>query len=279
MGSIHVVTDSTSDIPTEMAESLGIQVVPCYVNFGEESYLDQVELSRDEFYRRLVSSPVHPTTAAPPPGLFAEAYRKVLAKASGIISIHPPDRMSALRQSALNGWRLLQSDVPFRALDAGQLSMGLGWVAVRVAQAAAAGASMTSLEELVAGLYKRVHLFAALETVEFLHRSGRVGWARGAIGKLLRVRPLIKLYQGSVNSEGYVRTRKKAIEGLLNRVEQLGELATLTILHTNAPGLAEQFRQRLAQLPLPEPALTINATPILGTHVGPDAVGFVAIQT
>ena len=279
MGSIHVVTDSTSDIPTEMAESLGIQVVPCYVNFGEESYLDQVELSRDEFYRRLVSSPVHPTTAAPPPGLFAEAYRKVLAKASGIVSIHPPDRMSALRQSALNGWRLLQSDIPFRALDAGQLSMGLGWVAVRVAQAAAAGASMTSLEELVAGLYKRVHLFAALETVEFLHRSGRVGWARGAIGKLLRVRPLIKLYQGSVNSEGYVRTRKKAIEGLLNRVEQLGELATLTILHTNAPGLAEQFRQRLAQLPLPEPALTINATPILGTHVGPDAVGFVAIQT
>ena len=279
MGSIQVVTDSTSDIPTEMAESLGIQVVPCYVNFGEESFLDQVELPRDEFYRRLVSSPVHPTTAAPPPGLFAEAYRKVLAKASGIVSIHTPDRLSALRQSALNGWKLLQSDIPYRALEAGQLSMGLGWVAVRVAQAAAAGASMVSIEELVAGLVERVHLYAALETVEFLHRSGRVGWARGAIGKLLRVRPLIKLYQGSVNSEGYVRTRKKAIEGLLDRVGQLGELDTLTILHTNAPELAEQFRQRLAQLPLPEPALTINATPILGTHVGPDAVGFVAIQT
>jgi DegV family protein with EDD domain len=279
MDTIRVVTDSTSDIPEELAESLGIEVVPCYINFGDESFLDQVELSRDDFYHRLASSPTHPTTAAPPPGLFAEAYQRALKKASGIVSIHPPDRLSALRQSAMNGWRLLQSDLPYLALDAGQLSMGLGWVAVQAAQAAAEGATMTAIEELVASLYNRVHLYAALETVEYLQRSGRVGWAQGAIGKLLRVRPLIKLFQGYVSSEGYVRTRMKAIEGLLSRVRQLGELGTLTVLHTDSPALAERFRQRLVELPLPEPFLTINATPILGTHVGPNAVGFVAIQT
>ncbi len=279
MDAIRVVTDSTSDIPKELAESLGIEVVPCYINFGDESFLDQVELSREDFYRRLISSPAHPTTAAPPPGLFAEAYQRALKTATGIVSIHPPDRLSALRQSAMNGWKLLQSEIPYLALDAGQLSMGLGWVAVRAAQAAVEGATMEAIEELVASLYKRVHLYAALESVDYLQRSGRVGWARGAIGKLLRVRPLIKLFQGSVSSEGYVRTRKKAIEGLLSRVRGLGELGTLTVLHTNAPELAERFRQRLALLPVPEPALTINATPILGTHVGPDGVGFVAIQT
>jgi DegV family protein with EDD domain len=279
MDTIRVVTDSTSDIPQDLAEALNIEVVPCYINFADESFLDQVELSRDDFYGRLVSSSIHPTTAAPPPGLFAEAYRRAIKTASGIVSIHPPDRLSALRQSAINGWNLLKSDIPYLALDAGQLSMGLGWVAVKAAQAAAEDATMNVIEELVASLYERVHLFAALDSVTYLQRSGRVGWARGAIGKLLRVRPLIKLFQGSVSSEGYVRTRKKAIEGLLSRVRRLGELGTLTVLHTNSPELAEQFRQSLAALPVPEPSLTINATPVLGTHVGPDAVGFVAIQT
>jgi DegV family protein with EDD domain len=278
MSQIRVVTDSTSDIPPEMAEELGISVIPCYINFGAESFLDQVELSRSEFYRLLTTNPAHPTTAAPPPGMFAEVYRELLDRASGIVSIHPSDHLSALRQSALNGWDMVNGEIPFRALDAGQISMGLGWIAVRAAQAAAAGESMASIEALVTDLRKRVHLIAALDTIEYLQRSGRVGWARGAIGKLLRVRPVIKLYQGDVTSEGYVRTRKSAFKQLSQYLEALGELECLTILHSNAPQLADQFQGYLAQLPLPKPTLTINATPILGTHVGPDGVGFVAIK-
>ena len=278
MSQVCIVTDSTSDILPEMAAEWGIRVVPCYINFGAESFLDQIELSRVEFYRRLVSDPAHPKTAAPPPGLFANTYRELLDGTSGIISIHTSDRLSALRQSALNGWNLVQAKLPFRALDAGQLSMGLGWIVVRAARAAAAGASMVEIEKLVTDLRRRVHLLAALDTVEFLRRSGRVGWARGAIGKLLRVRPLIKLYLGEVCSEGYVRTRKRGIEQLVIRLKELGEIECLTTLHTNAPQLADQFQQRLAQLSLPESILTVNATPILGTHVGPGGVGFVAIQ-
>jgi DegV family protein with EDD domain len=202
----------------------------------------------------------------------------VLDEASGIVSIHPPDHLSALRQSALNGWKMVQSSVPFRALDAGQISMGMGWMVIRAAQAAAAGASMDDIEALIVDLSKRVHLYAALDTVEYLQRSGRVGWARGAIGKLLRVRPLIKFHQGEVTSEGYNRTRKAGMDRLIALMKALGELECLTILHSNSPRLAEQFRQRLAQITLPEPDLIVNATPILGTHVGPDGVGFVAIQ-
>jgi DegV family protein with EDD domain len=279
MDQIGVVTDSTSDIPPEMAAEWGIRVVPCYINFADESLLDQVELSRDEFYQRLIAAPVPPTTAAPPPGLFAEAYRELLDKASAIVSIHPSDHLSGLRQSAINGWEMVKTQIPFQALDAGQLSMGLGWIVLRVAQAAAAGASLAAIGELLADLRKRVHLYAALDTVEYLQRSGRVGWAQGTIGRLLRVRPLIKLYQGEVISEGYVRTRRSAFEGLIARAKALGELECLTVLHANAPHLADQFRGQLADLSAPEPILTINATPVLGTHVGPDAIGLVAIQS
>jgi DegV family protein with EDD domain len=278
MGQTGVVTDSTSDIPPDLAAEWGIRVIPCYINFGDESFLDQVQLSRDEFYQRLIAEPVPPTTAAPPPGLFAEAYRELLDRASAIVSIHPSDHLSALRQSAINGWEMVKTKIPFKALDAGQLSMGLGWIVIRVAQAAAAGASLAAVEELVADLRKRVHLYAALDTVEYLQRSGRVGWAQGTIGRLLRVRPLIKLYQGQVISGGYVRTRRNAFEGLLAQVKALGELECLTVLHTNAPHLADQLRELLADIAVREPILTVNATPILGTHVGPDAVGLVAIQ-
>ncbi len=275
-----IVTDSTSDIPPELAEEWGIHVVPCYINFGTESYLDQKEMSRSEFYERLASGRAHPTTAAPPAGMFAEAYQSLLSTASGIISIHPPDQLSALRQSALNGWDLVKGTAarPFRALDAGQVSMGLGWIVVRAAQAARAGADMAAIEKLVANLRNRVHLLAALDTVQYLRLSGRVGWARGTIGKFLRLRPLLRIFQGRITSLGYTRTRASAIERLIVHLRQLGELESMTTLYTHIPEIVDQFHQRLGELQLPEPVLTVNATPILGTHVGPGGVGFVAIQ-
>lgn len=280
MGQIRVVTDSTSDIPVELAAQWGIEVVPCYINFGTDSYLDQVELSRPDFYAKLTGATTHPTTAAPPAGMFADVYQRLIGQADGILSIHPPDALSALRQSAINGWNLVKdaASIPYRALDAGQLSMGLGWVVVRAAQAAAAGARMDELEALVADLYRRVHLFAGLDTVEYLWRSGRVGWARGTIGRLLRIRPMLKLYQGELISLGYVRTRGGIVDRLMAELDELGELECLTVLFSNLPAIAEQLKQRLAALSLPDALMTVNVTPILGTHVGPGGVGFVAIQ-
>ncbi len=276
----RIVTDSTSDIPPELAEEWDIHVVPCYINFGTESYLDQIEMSRSEFYERLASGQECPTTAAPPAGMFAEVYQRLLSTASGIISIHPPDQLSALRQAALNGWDLVEGpgERPFRALDAGQLSMGLGWIVVRAAQAARAGADMAAIEKLVADLRNRVHLLAALDTVRYLRRSGRVGWARGTIGKFLRLRPLLRVFQGRITSLGYTRTRASSIERLIVHLRQLGELESVTTIYTQIPEIVDQFHQRLGELQLPEPVLTVNVTPILGTHVGPGSVGFVAIQ-
>lgn len=279
MKPVRIVTDSTSDLPPELAAQWNIDVVPCYIHFGTESYLDDVELTRPDFYRRLEADPNPPTTSAPPSGLFAQVYRPLVDKASGIISIHPPDHLSALRQSALNGWDLVQSQLPFRALDGGQITMGLGWLVVRAAQAAAAGHGVDAIEAMINQLRTRAHVYAALDTIKYLHRSGRVGWARGAIGRLLRIRPMLRVFDGQILSLGYSRTQGKTIEALTDHIRNLGQLEHLAVLHSNAPALAERFKELISPLQLPQPVLSINITPVLGTHVGPNGLGFAAVQS
>jgi DegV family protein with EDD domain len=279
MKRVRIVTDSTSDIPPEMAEKWGVEIVPCYIHFGTEGYLDRLELSRPQFYQRLATDEETPTTSAPPSGLFAEVYRKLADDSAGILSLHPPDSLSALRQSALNGWDLIERDVPFRALDSGQITMGLGWLVIRAAQAAAEGVDLEGIESLVNALRSRVHVYAALDTVKYLHRSGRVGWAQGAIGRLLRIRPMLKVYQGEILSLGYSRTQGKTMEALASYARELGQVKGIAVLHSNAPALAARFREMIAPLELPEPIHSINITPTLGTHVGPNGLGFAAIQS
>jgi DegV family protein with EDD domain len=276
---VYIVTDSTSDIPLDLAEKWQVGIVPCYIQFGTESYLDRVELPRAEFYQRLEAATNLPTTSAPPSGLFAEVYRKLLDKASGIISLHPPDHLSALRQSALNGWDLLESELPFRAIDTGQITMGLGWLTLRAAQAAAEGADLDRIVELIDQLRSRTIVYAVLDTMKYLHRSGRVGWAQGAIGRLLRIRPMLKVFEGQILSLGYSRTQGKTMEALLDQLRGLGQVENMAILHSNAPALAERFRELIDPLQLPEPILSINITPVLGTHVGPSGIGFAAVET
>jgi DegV family protein with EDD domain len=279
MKQVRIVTDSTSDIPPELADKWHVEVVPCYIHFGTESFLDRLELPRSEFYRRLETEPDLPTTSAPPSGLFAEAYEKLLDGASGIISLHPPDQLSALRQSALNGWDLLQSKLPFRAIDSGQITMGLGWLVIRAAQTAAKGCDLDEIISIIDRLRSRVQVYAALDTIGYLQRSGRVGWARGTIGRLLRIRPMLKVFEGQVVSLGYSRTHSKTMEALVDHLRELGRLENIAILHSNAPGLAEHFKELIAPLDLPEPLLSINITPVLGTHVGPNGLGFASVQS
>ncbi len=166
-----------------MAAEWGIRVIPCYINFADESLLDQVQLSRDEFYQRLIAAPVPPTTAAPPPGLFAEAYRELLDRASAIVSIHPSDHLSGLRQSAINGWDWSRPRSPTgRGRRSAQHGVGM--------DRPSGGAGGRCWRLLVGPRRadrrspRRVHLYAALDTVEYLQRSGRVGWAQGTIGRL-----------------------------------------------------------------------------------------------
>ncbi len=275
---IRIVTDSTADIPDELADSLGIAVVYDYINFGSESLQDKIDISRTEFYRRLSAQDELPTTASPGVGEFLSVYRRVTGPNVHILSLHPPAHLSALYNTA----RLAAQDLETEGgrvtvLDSRQLSMGLGWQAIVAARAAQAGADAPTIIARLDELRARVHLFAVLDSLEFLRRSGRVGWARAALGALLNIKPIISVQDGDVVALDRVRTARRAQDRLIELTEQFGPLQALAVLHTNIPPKAKALRQRLQPLCPTGDVLTLDVTPVIGTHVGPNGIGVAVV--
>jgi DegV family protein with EDD domain len=272
---IGFVTDSTADISGEIAERHGIEVVPALVNVDGKSYADGVELSREEFYRRLPGMRPPPTTSAPSVGSIQERYEKLLgAGAEHVLSIHPPNELSGTYNAA----RLAAQEFGrrVRVLDSGQLSLGMGFQIILGAEAAARGALLGEVLEIVQGVSKRVRVAALLETIEYVRRSGRVSWAAAMIGGLLHLQPLIELRHGIVHRLGQARTRLQGIERLVEALNSWGPLERLGVLHTNAEAAARQLMDSLkGQVPVPP--LLVNVTTAIGTHVGPNGLGFAAV--
>lgn len=275
MKRVRIVTDSTADIPDDMIQELEIGIVYDYVNFGDQSLRDRIDISREEFYTLLTAGPEIPTTAMPGIGEFVQAYQEAGAPEVAIVSLHPPNRLSGLCNAA----RLAAESFPegcITVVDTGQLSMGMGWQVIAAARAAQAGASTTEIVELVEALTPRVRVYAALDSIEFLRRSGRVSWAQALVGAVLRVKPMIEVQDGQVLPLDRVRTRRRAIARLVELTESLGPLESLAILYTNRPDGVDELRQRLDHL-CPDPALAINVTPIIGVHTGPNGLGVAAV--
>ncbi|MFH1524274.1 MAG: DegV family protein [Chloroflexota bacterium] len=272
---IGFVTDSTSDVPVNLAEQYGIEVVPALININGKSYADGVEISREEFYTRLPGLKPPPTTSAPSVGSFQERYDKLLkAGADSVISIHPPNELSGI----FNAARLAAQEFGQRVkvLDSGQLSLGLGFQVVLAAEAVAKGAIQDEVLALIAGIRTRVRVTALLDTVEYIRRSGRVSWAVAMIGGLLRLQPLIELRYGIVHRLGQARTRLQGIERLVETLNAWGTLDRLAILHTNAESAARDLLENVKSK-VSIPPLLVNVTTAIGTHVGPNGLGFAAV--
>jgi DegV family protein with EDD domain len=276
--SIKVVTDSTSDIPPELAEEYGITVLPSYVNVGSESYLDLVELSREEFYRQLPTWDQPPTTAAPATGTFTAAYERLAEEgATAILSIHLASSLSGMLNAARLGAQATER-VPVTLFDSQQISMGLGLLALSAAKAAASGASMSEIVALLDDLVPRTHIFAALDTLTYLRRSGRVSWAEFGVGTILRIKPLLHVHQGNVDSLERVRTHSRAIDHLIQHVADLGSLQEIALLHAANPDGVETLRAQARHLfPEGTEPVAVEVTPTIGSHVGPGALGFALI--
>jgi DegV family protein with EDD domain len=275
--SIRIVTDSTCDLPASVAWERGIAVVPCYVNFGSQSFLDGIELSRQEFYERLPLSEVVPTTSAPGVAAFVGTYQRLAAEgASGILSIH----ISASLSNVVNVARLAAQavhQVPVRVIDSGQLTLGTGLLALEAVRAATDGLALEDVAALVVRKIARTYSFAALDTLEFLRRSGRVSPLVSSLGTLLSIKPLLRMHAGELGMER-VRTRRKAYDRLIALVAALGPLEQLAMVHTHAPQAVEELRRQSAHLfPGGGLQLTGEVTPVIGAHVGPGAVGLVCI--
>jgi DegV family protein with EDD domain len=276
--SIRVVTDSSCDLPKDLVAQYGLTVVPLYINIGTDSYRDGIDMSREAFYEGLPHFRAHPTTSAPSPGQFYQVYKQLVADgAQQILSIHISSSLSAVMNSARLAAEEL-AEVPITVYDSGQLTLGVGLQALSAARAAANGASM---DEIVAGLKEqgaRTYSIAALDTLEFLRRSGRLSRFQAGLGSLLQVRPLLKMHDGDMDLERS-RTSRRAVDRVIELVTELGPLEELALVHTYALERVESLRQQAQHLfPDNSMPLVAEVTPVIGAHVGPGAVGFVAVK-
>jgi DegV family protein with EDD domain len=272
---IGIVTDSTADLPSELAGRHGIEVVPAIVNIGSNSYFDGIDISREEFYSRLPNLFPSPTTSSPSVGSIQERYEKLLrAGADFVVSIHPPNELSGIFNAARLAAEAFGQRV--RVLDSGQVSLGLGFQVIMAAEAAARGAIVDEVTALVDDVRQRVRLVALLDTIEYLHRSGRVSWAVAKIGGILRLQPLIELRFGIVHRLGLARTRFQGVERLLDSLNSWGPLERLAVLHTNAESAARSLLEDVKSKGMVQ-SLLVNVTTAIGTHVGPNGLGFAAV--
>jgi DegV family protein with EDD domain len=277
--SIRIVTDSTCDIPGEAAAVQGISVIPCYINIGGTSYLDGVNLSHKEFYQKMPVYPVNPTTSAPGIGTFVETYNKLAAEgATEIISIHVSANFSNVLNVAQLASQTVKETVPVTVVDSGQVSLGLGFAVLDAARAALAGHSLVEILNLVKAIVSRSYTFAVLDTLEYLQRSGRVSKLQNTLGTLLQIDPFVKVFSGEVILEK-IRTYSKSVERLIKSASELAPLDHLAILHTSAPEKADILKGQLKHLlSVSTNIWTVEATPAIGTHVGPGAVGISCVQ-
>jgi DegV family protein with EDD domain len=275
---VRIVTDSTSDLPPEVVAESGITVVPLYVNLGAESYLDGVEISRNEFYARLPSASPPPVTSAPGTAAFTAIYRRLIDEgASGILSIH----ISSTLSNVYNVARMAAAsigEVPVRVLDSGQITLGTGLLAAQAAVLAGSGAALDSIVASVESLAKRMHSFAALDTLEYLRRGGRVSLLKYSVGTLLQLKPILKMHAGKVVTDR-ARTSGGAVRRLIDLAAHLGPLESIALVHASALDRLEQLRRDVeARFPGVPIRMVGEVSPVIGAHVGPRSVGIVCVK-
>ena len=272
---IGLVTDSTADIPSEVQAQHGIEVVPALINIGGRSYEDGREISREEFYTRLPHMKPQPTTSAPSVGAFQAKYEKLFkGGAEQVISIHAANSLSGIFNAARLAAQGFGERV--RVLDSEQLSLGIGFQVLAAAEGIARGAVLVELLSIVDSVRRRVRVVALLESLEYIRRSGRVSWAKAMIGSLLHIQPLVELRYGIVHRLGQARTRLQGITRLTEALNSFGPLERLAVLHTNAEAAARQLLEEVKSR-VPVLPFIVNVTTAIGTHIGPNGLGFAAV--
>jgi DegV family protein with EDD domain len=272
---IALVTDSACDIPYKIARNHEINVVPNILVIEGKSVEDDEKFSRQKFYEELPNMVTFPTTSTASAGRYQALYQNLLDSGfEQIVSIHVSHHLSGIFNAASTAAQLFAGQV--HVVDSLQVTLGLGFQVLEAAQAIADGASLDSVLALLNQIQGRVRLIAMLDTLEYIRRSGRVSWARASLGTLLNLKPFIEVKDGLAISLGEVRTRRKGIARLEKLMQTARPLKRFALLHTNAEDDARQILEAYAPQMATQPLL-VNVTTVIGAHVGPNGLGFVAL--
>lgn len=270
---VRIVTDSASDLSSEEAAALGIEIVPLSIRFGEDQYTDREDLSVSEFYQKMAEFDALPSTAAPSPGAFEAAFRKLADEgADGIVCINLSLALSATGQAAQSGATAVADVVPVNCFDSKTITGGLGNMVLAAATAAADGASVEEVLTLVEDLRPRTRVYGALDTLDNLKKGGRIGGAKAMLGTILSIKPCLDLSSGSVEEAGKQRTRKKALAWLRSVLEDAGDIEQLAVIHGQAPDI-DEFVDSITDI-VPRDQIRVSELgAVIGTHGGPRLIG------
>jgi len=270
---VKVVTDSSSDVPDDLARELGITIVPIYVIFGEKVYRDRVDIDVDEFYRRLVHCPVQPTTSVPSPQDFADAYNRLAAETDEIISIHVTSKLSGTYNSALAGIQLVGKKCRIEVIDSMSFSMGLGLSVIAAAREARAGSNLDKVAAITRRTVLQVHSLIMADTLKYAARGGRLSKTYGFLGTALRVRALLGMRDGDVFLAGIARTRAKALERMYKFATGFPKVKEIALGYTTEYNDVKYLAERL-NTALPEaPVYVARVGPAVGVYGGPGGMG------
>ncbi len=275
---VKIVTDSVSDIPPHVAEELDITVIPLNVHFGSEVYKDRIEISSEEFYHKLETCSTLPTTSAPGPGVFAEAFDKVADKSSEILVIMITKKLSATHSTAIQGIQLMNKKCRVEVMDSTSAIMGQGLLVIESAKKALNGAS---LDELIGFVYQNVtkaYIRATFDSLKYLAMGGRIGKAQALVGSMLKMNPILGLKDGEPYPFGKVRSRKKAIEKLQEFVAQFNSVKSLAVEYGTNLSEARELMENISSIFPRVPVYLSNVSPVIGTHTGPTIIAVSVLE-
>lgn len=271
---VKIVTDSAADLTPERAAAHGITVVPLTIRFGDDSYVDGIDLSPQAFYDKMAETDVLPATAAPAPGAFEEAFRTAGADGSPVVCVNLSQAMSATMQSAETAAKAIGDELDIRIIDSRSVSAGLGFQVLAAAEAAESGASADEVVAAVEALRARTRVIAALDTLENLKKGGRIGGAQALLGSILSIKPCIDVSTGVVEEAGKQRTRGKALAWLRDELFAAGDVEQVAVCHGCCTDM-DQFFDLLAPRFSRDQLEEWTIGPVIGAHGGPRVTGLV----
>ncbi|MGA2158683.1 MAG: DegV family protein [Dehalococcoidia bacterium] len=275
---VKIVTDSTADIPADIVKKLGINIVPLNVIFGTESYRDGVDITPDQFYKRLVESKIHPTSSAQSPGYFSELFTRLSHETDEILAIVISSKLSATFESATQAKALVGDICKIEVVDSLETCGGLGLPVIRAAEAAMAGAKLADLVVQAADWCSRSHAYMVFDTLEYLRKGGRIGHAQALLGGLLKITPVLTLRDGVVTPVQRTRSRVQSMDALINLVKSANSIESLMLEDATTPEDLEALAGRMADLYPREKTYRSTVSPVIGVHVGPHVLAACFIE-
>ena len=275
---VKIVTDSLSDITSDIAEELGITVVPLTVFFGHESFLDRVTITTDEFYYRLTHDATWPTTTQPPPGDFVNVYNKLAEETDEILVVTLSSKISGTYESALNAKGLVEKECRIEVIDSLTVAMGLGLIVIAAAKTAQTGAKLDELTDFVRKAMPRSHTIIYFDTLKYLAKGGRIGKAQGLLGAMLSVKPILTVKDGEMAPLTRLRSQAAGMDYLYNFVGGFPHIEELAVEHSTTPDEADKLIERLNSVFPKERIYRSTVSPVLGVYAGPGAMAITVLE-